>query len=146
MVRTISSVLALACLAGVSSAAVTTLSDRNTTVSVNDSGTLAGMTDFRVDGVDNLFLQGFWFRTAGMNNEANVGTLQLTGSNAIDTNPFVDQSLDTLALQYSGAGFAIEPTWTVRGGGAGSGTGDVLETIVRRGLDSLRQHHDVAGE
>ncbi|MCB0998079.1 MAG: DUF1801 domain-containing protein [Acidimicrobiales bacterium] len=23
---------------------------------------------------------------------------------------------------------------------------DVLETIVRRGLDSLRQHHDVAGE
>lgn len=136
MVRMMTTALALACFAGASNAAITALHDRNTSVNVNDSGTLAGMTDFVVDGVDNLFLQGFWFRTAGMNNEANVGTLPLTGFSAIDTNPFVDARVDTLALQYSGAGFTIEPTWTVRGGAFGSNTGDVLETIVIRNTNT----------
>lgn len=134
MVRTITTAFALACFAGASNAGITALHDRNTSVNVNDAGTNAGMTDFVVDGVDNLFLQGFWFRTAGMNNEANVGTLALTGTSVTDTNPFVDNRPDTLALQYAGPGFMIEPSWTVRGGSQGSFTGDVLETIIIRNI------------
>jgi hypothetical protein len=126
----IASVAGLA--AGTAQGAVTTLADRNTVARVEDTGSLAGMTGWDVDGVANLSLQGFWFRTQGMTREQNVGTLQLTGIAATDTNPFVDARVDTLAMQYTGPGFTIEPSWHVRGGSAGDFRSDIAETIAIR--------------
>lgn len=108
-------------------AAVVQLFDGNATATVD---TDVGMRDWAVNGIDNLFLQGFWFRTAGMNREFNVGTLPLTGQFAVDTNPFVDNRPDMLSLQYTGSGFTIEPTWQLRGSVGGSFHSDLAETIT----------------
>lgn len=108
-------------------AAVFTLADRNATAVVD---TDVGMNNWTVAGVNNLSLQGFWYRTGGMNREFNIGTLALTGSALTDTNPFIDNRADTLSLQYSGAGFTIEPTWSLRGGIGNSFNSDMAETIA----------------
>lgn len=115
---------------GMADAAVTQLFDRNSAVSIEDSGALAGMNVWNVDNIGQLSLQGFWYRIQGDNSEHNVGTLPITGSLASDTNPFVDPRNDTLALQYSAANVRIEPSWRLQGGLPGSGRADMIETIV----------------
>ncbi len=131
MIRTLC-VLAGAALVSVPAlAGIQVLEDRNSTTFIED-GAGAGMFGWNVDGTPNLAFQGFFYRTAGMGFELPVDTtsLALTGSFLTDTNPFVDPRPDTFAAQYTGAGFTIEPTWTLRGGLAGSGTSDVAETIA----------------
>lgn len=129
---TVRGLLVGACLvsAGLAHGAVTTLSDRNSVARIEDSGAFAGMNSWTIDGTSMLSLQGFWYRTPGMNREFNIGTLPITGLSASDTNPFVDPSNDTLGIQYTGVGFTIEPTWTLRGGAAGSLRSDMIETIT----------------
>lgn len=125
--------IALAAAAGLFSvgmsanAAVVQLIDQNATATVD---TDVGMNSWTVAGISNLSLQGFWYRTAGMNREFNIGTLALTGIAQTDTNPFVDARNDTLALQYTGAGFTIEPSWHLRGGVGASFSSDIAETIA----------------
>jgi hypothetical protein len=105
------------------------LDDRSASASIALSGPGAGMNGLSPDGeVSRLRLQGFWFRTASMENEANIGQLQLTGLAVTDTNPGTDNRPDTLALQYTGPGFTIEPTWKLRGSNHG-GQASVVELI-----------------
>lgn len=108
-----------------------TLFDRGATAGISLSGSAGGMNFLSTDGqTSKLRLQGFWFRTAGMDREFNICTLALTGFFASDTNSFTDNRPDTLAAQFSGPGFNIQPTWTLRGGNAGSGRADILELIA----------------
>lgn len=107
------------------------LFDRGASAVISLTGSTGGMNFLSTDGqTSKLRLQGFWFRTAGMDREFNIATLALTGFFSSDTNSFTDIRHDTLALQYSGLGFNIQPTWTLRGGNAGSGRADVLELIA----------------
>lgn len=120
---------ALALIAGSATAAINTLEDRNSVVNV-DNASSAGMTDWVVDGTDHLFQQWFWFRVAGEDTqERPINALPLTGNALTDTNPFVDPRPDNLAMQYSGTGFTIEPSFQLRGGGSGSGRSDIGEQI-----------------
>lgn len=124
----ICSVIALAALSGSASAVVHTLSDRNSLVNIDDSSQ-AGMFNWSVDGTDHMFQQWFWFRV-GAAPEASIDTLAITGSFITDTNPFDDPAPDTLSLRYSGPGFDIQPTWTLRGSTPGSNRSDVTEAIT----------------
>lgn len=108
-------------------ATVAQLFDGNSSALIDSD---VGMRDWTVNGIDNLFLQGFWFRTAGMSREFNIGTLALTGSALVDTNSFVDARPDTLSLQYTGQGVTIEPTWHLRGSQGNSFHSDIAETIT----------------
>jgi len=116
---------------------ITVLNDGNSQAIIEDAGSLAGMRSWMIDGVENLALQGFWFRTAVMNQEANIGTLALNGRIVTDTNTFADPRPDTLALQYGGDGFVIETRWTMRGGTSGNFTSDIAETIAIRNMSSV---------
>ena len=132
------SVGAVAALASPSLGAVHVLRDRNSVVTVND-GTSAGMSNWVVDGTNHLFQQWFWFRVSGDTNERSLDTLPLLGSFATDTNPFIDNSNDTLSLLYAGDGFTIQPTYILRGG-AGSNNSDIGEQIAinNNGNETLR--------
>lgn len=107
------------------------ISDRNSSATFNLTGDTAGMNFWQLDQTPRLKLQGFWYRTAGMTREQNIGTLALTGAQLSDTNPFIDNRPDTLALRYAqpNNAFFIDPTWKVAGGSSGSGVADILETI-----------------
>ncbi len=105
------------------------LADRQATADIALTGPAAGMNWLSPDNeISRLRLQGFWFRTAQMESEANIGQLQLTGQAVSDTNPGTDNRPDTLALQYTGPGFTIEPTWKLRGSSHG-GQASVVELI-----------------
>jgi hypothetical protein len=105
------------------------LQDRNSTVRVNDA-TADGMHDWTVSGMNHLSQQWFWFRVGAEAQERPLNALPLTGAFLTDTNPFVDAHADTLSLQYSGLGYTIEPSWTLRGGSIGSARSDIAETIT----------------
>lgn len=123
------SAFVLAVCAGSAFGAISVLGDRNSTIAIDDASP-AGMHHWAVDGVNHLSQQWFWFRADGDAFERPINMLPLTGAALTDTNPFVDPRPDTLALRYSGAGFSIQPSWTLRGGLPGSRHSDVTEQIV----------------
>lgn len=118
---------ALVCTAG-ASGAITTLSDANSVIRVDD-GSQAGLFDWTVDGVDQLYQQWFWFRTSSMGQELSVDTMPLTGFSVSDTNPFDDPGLDSLSLRYTGPEIEFTASWTLRGGTPGSAISDLSESL-----------------
>lgn len=108
------------------------LSDRNAAAGIDLSlGAGSGMTSWVVDDVNRLNLQGFWYRTPGMESESNIANLFRVGAFLSDTNPFVDDNFDTLAVRYEGPqrSYFIDTTWTLRGGAFGSSVSSIAETI-----------------
>lgn len=120
-----------AAVATTSLGAITVLADGNSVARVDDSSS-AGMTDWVVDGTDQMFQQWFWYRinTDADTEESSIHTLGNMQSAVFDTNPFEDARPDTLALMYSGRGISIQPTWSLVGGSNGSGVSDMGESIV----------------
>lgn len=107
------------------SAAVFTLSDGNSS-SLVDTGT-PGMTDWVVDGVDQLARQCFWFRVGSAAGESSLGALPLAASGISDTD--FNGSNETLFLRYLGASFQADVKFILMGGSTGSRTSDIAETI-----------------
>jgi hypothetical protein len=121
--------LAIAVLSGFgarsSCAGVFTLVDENSSVDFN-TNSQANATNWLVDGQDQLFQQGFWYRI-GNAAEQSLDTLPIGLEGTTDTN--FDLAHDTLFVRYNGAGFRIEIRYTLDGGALGSGASDMGEQI-----------------
>ena len=115
-------------IAGEGGQADVILEDGNSSASFNADGQFS----WTVDGVDHLYAQEFHFRLAGDNDERNLNTLTLLGQAVNDTNPFSDDRDDSISSLYgdSATGLEIETIFTLRGGNAGSGQGDLAEQIA----------------
>ncbi|MCE5327424.1 MAG: PEP-CTERM sorting domain-containing protein [Planctomycetaceae bacterium] len=134
MSRRASLVAVIMCLSGTAlcaNGAVFTLADGNATAVVDAAG--AGMCDWTVDGVDQLGRQWFWLRLADIGPESNVSTLPYIGG-LTDTN--FDGFAETLYLCYTSPQVMIELTFILRGGAAGSGTSDIIESIAISNISS----------
>ena len=99
--------LALAGLlvAGSAEATSFTLGDRNASAQVNTEATDpdgSGMLDWSVEGTPQLFEQWFYLRV-GDAEFRRVDAFGLVAEAVTDTNPFVDDRLDTLAVRYGDA-------------------------------------------
>lgn len=116
--------LAAVLLASAVVAAPITLTDENSSV-VIDPNSQSGMSDWVIDGVDQLKQQWFWYRV-GDNPEASLDTLAVA-QNAVDTD--ADGNNDLLNMTFTGSGFSVSIVYLLRGGSAGSGASDVAETI-----------------
>lgn len=101
------------------------ISDGNSSFDYDDSSGV--MYNWYVDGVDHLFDQSFYYRAAGMNDEANISTLGLVSANAFNTNS--DPALDTVNTVYGAGGVRVETTYRLSGGLPGSNTADIAEQI-----------------
>lgn len=129
-------VIAIASCAGLASVTLaggtSVLSDGNSSATFDTS---SGQVNWLVDGVNQLFVQEFYFRRGGDTQEFRVDNtnLSLDGIFTSDTNPFSDSSDDALAQLYSdGNGLQIETLFTLRGGTAGSSNADLAEQITIR--------------
>jgi hypothetical protein len=129
-------VFAIASCAGFASVAlaggVNVLADANSSATFD---TTSGQVNWLVDGVNQLFVQEFYFRRSTDTREFRVDStnLSLDGIFVTDTNPFSDTSNDALSQLYSdGTGLQIETIFTLRGGTAGSSNADLAEQIVIR--------------
>jgi hypothetical protein len=119
---TVAAAVGMFCLLAVApakGALIVTLSDMNATAQINlDSQ--AGMSNWTVDGINNLNQQWFWYRVGNAGPERSIDTLTRT-TTLLGTN--------TLTVTYVGAGFAIDIAYTLMGGTAASATADIAETI-----------------
>jgi hypothetical protein len=93
----------------------------------------AGVYDWKLDGQDQLEKQWLWYRV-GNTAEASIDTLTLSGTTLTGTSQ--------VQLDYSGAGFNLEVTYSLLGGSAGSGVSDLAEqfTIVNTSGNTLDFH------
>lgn len=129
-------VIAIASCAGMASVAlaggVNVLADENSTATFD---TASGQVNWLVDGVNQLFVQEFYFRRAGDSRELRLDSTNLTldGIFTTDTNPFTNTADDALSQLYSdGNGLQIETIFTLRGGTSGSANADIGEQIIIR--------------
>jgi large repetitive protein len=95
------------------------LTDANSSVTIVPSSPFL-MTDWSVDGEDQLYRQGFWYRTGTMNPEKSIDTIF---SSAVQISPSI---LNTI---YTVCSFSIEITYSLLGGASGSGSSAIGENI-----------------
>ena len=129
-------VVAIASCTGMASVAlaggVHVISDANSTATFD---TTSGQVNWLVDGVNQLFVQEFYFRRSTDTQEFRVDStnLSLDGVFTTDTNPFSDSNVDALSQLYSdGNGLQIETLFVLRGGTNGSANADLAEQIIIR--------------
>jgi len=106
-----------------------TLTDHNSIFRV-DTEYAPGQWD--VDGVSQLFQQGFWWRIGSTSGEARF-----------DDNIFLNavQPLpNILVVNYAHPSFNATVIYTLTGGSAGSGTSDVAETVRIHANEALSFH------
>lgn len=117
----------LGCLLLTSSAmaASYTLQDLNSTANVATNG---GISQWIVDGSNNLFSQWFWIRI-GNTYEQRIDTIDADGPLVNHTNSDFDPGLESLQLRYEGLNLQIDVSLELLGGTPGSGTSDLLEGI-----------------
>jgi hypothetical protein len=125
---------------GVAYGVPVTLSDLNSVVEV-DPAMQSGMFRWKVDGIEQLHQQWFWYRV-GNTAEASIDTLPLHPLTPILTDADGRPGFDTLTLLYTGAGFTIEVKYSLVGGPDGSNTSDITEQIriINTGPSSLDFH------
>lgn len=119
-------------VAGAARAGDFTIADGNSDASFDinslSPNSRVGMDQWRVDGVNHMFSQWFWFRTDGMTQEARINSLPLIGAFTSNTN--LDPRHDTFYAGFGAANsFTIETTFSLSGGSAGSRRSDVAEQI-----------------
>ncbi|MCI0335552.1 MAG: hypothetical protein L0228_20280 [Planctomycetes bacterium] len=102
-----------------------TLVDDNSLVDFDTDDQLNAF-NWIVEGQDQLFQQGFWYRVGNVA-EQSLHTLPHPVEGASDTN--FDGNNDTLFVRYNGAGFRVEVRYVLDGGAPGSGTSDLAEQI-----------------
>jgi hypothetical protein len=109
-------------IVGTAYATTITLSDGNSSAKI-DTASQAGMYEWKVDGVNQLYQQWFWYRigTTGQENSINsinflAPVISGNGSNMTD-------------IKYTASNFTLTLSYTLMGGLDGSGTADISKII-----------------
>lgn len=117
-------------LTGNGIAQIVTMNDGGSTATI-DLGSSAGMNSWSVLGQNQLNQQWFWYRTDGgvaapINS---IGGLTYTTYSGVDGVNVVDAT-------YQNTQLSIEIQYILSGGGVGTGSADLTETIMAKNLNS----------
>ena len=115
-------------LAGVAVANAYTMTNGNSTINY-DPDTSAGMSDWKIDGQDQLAKQWFWYRVGTTGGESAINTIGHVTTQSSPGNRLIE------TVFTSASNFRITVTYLLTGGAAGSQTGDIAETIK---IESLK--------
>lgn len=110
------------------------------------AGTSAGLYQWKVDQVNRMFQEWFWFRVGNTAAERPVADLSRTFTRWSDVSEYAGN--DVLSLKYAEVdpgtpeSFMIEVIFTLMGGPTGSGQSDMAETIkiTNTGTTPLDMH------
>jgi len=98
----------------------------NNSIAIIDTGSSAGMFDWRVEGLDQLKQQWFWYRVGSAMPEAAINTISA---------PIITQSTPRqLTTLYANASYSVQVDYLLTGGAIGSGQSDIGESILIRNL------------
>ncbi len=110
-------------------AAAITLNDGNSSADI-DLDNPAGQFGWTVDGTTQLFQQWFWYRVGDTGPESTIDTLGLDLHKLVDHgDPGDEKVLARYGYTNGATDLAVDLTFTLTGGTAGSGSSDILETI-----------------
>jgi len=118
--------LALVLSVGPARAIPYTLTNGNSTVSIDPSSE-SGAYAWTVDGLNVLYQQWFWYRIGPTGGESPLNALPLLSAG----------TLGKLAdFDFGNSTMNVDVTYLLTGGGAGSNTADIAETITIKNLAS----------
>lgn len=110
-----------------------TLTDSNSVVRI-DTSSQSGVFDWTIDGVDQLAQHWFWYRVGAAGPESSIDTLFQTN---------IANTGNALSVEYKDAlanpSFSIVVTFTLNGGGLGSGSSDLIEDLTITNLSNSQQ-------
>jgi len=127
-------VAVLAAFALPAQATLYTLTNGNSEA-VIDPTSQAGMFDWTVEGIPQLFQQWFWYRIGNTGGQNSIDTLSAPAVTQVDAS--------TLTISYSGLnGLGVAITYLLRGGTPNSGGSDIGEsiTLVNNNSTSMALH------
>jgi len=120
-------------------AAPVTLEDSNSSLVIDTASPFAGAFDWRIDGLNQLKRQWFWYRIGDSGPEAAIDTLLQGPSGATDTN--FDGDLDTYFVRFTDNtnNFTLDLRYGLSGGSTGSESGSMSTDIIvtNTGANSL---------
>lgn len=127
----LATVLSLAALMPLTlEAAPVTLEDANSSLVLDTASPFAGAFDWRIDGLNQLKRQWFWYRVGDSGPEASIDTLLQGPAGASDTN--FDGENDSYFVRYisTAHNFTLDLRYSLMGGLAGSDSGSIATSIV----------------
>lgn len=134
-------ILAVVLAAAVSAtpAFAVTLSDGNSSLSINPTSTavggsnVGGLDHWYIQGTDQIFQQWFWYRIGNTGGEHILSGLPVS---------VVNTSASTATLSYQGSGFTVDLTYSLIGGPTGSGTARIDQAVAihNNGASALDLH------
>jgi hypothetical protein len=110
----------MGCAVTALNAQIVTLTDKNSTASINTSSQ-AGMYSWNVEpgGVSQLAQQWFWYRV-GNGQQYSIDTISA---------PIISSTANSLVTTYMNNSFSISITYSLTGAGIGTGQADIQEGI-----------------
>jgi PEP-CTERM motif len=128
--------MCLACLLACLSIAITTsaraqtetLTDGNSSVTLNMTDPGSGMNSWTVDGQNQLSDQSFYYRLGNAGTASSLGSLPLSS--------FSQPTPGLLNTTYTGSQFSLQVVYSLVGGAVGSGMADLSEQIKIQNLTS----------
>ena len=114
-------------LPGAGVAAPITLWDLNSSVTV-DPNSDDGMFNWRIDGVDHMVQQWFWYRIGPAGPETPVNRLGDLSTKLSDAD--FDPNFETLSLRYAGTDVQLDVVFTLNGSNPGNHRSDIAESIT----------------
>lgn len=93
-----------------------------------DPNSQAGMRNWTVDGVNQLYQQFFWYRIGNQGGENSIDTL--SSARVSSGGPGL------LSTTYASSKLSVQVDYALHGGAAGSGSADMTETITLRNLST----------
>jgi large repetitive protein len=112
--------LAIAGLVVQSKAQLYTINNNNSSLDVDVASGPGGVNNWKIDGVDQLNLQWFYYRVGSAGPEYPIQT--------INGAPLVTSS--SLDVTYANGAYSVRTVYSLTGGNAGSGSGQLNETIT----------------
>ena len=118
----------LALLTGSAWSQTETLTDGNSSVTLNLTGSASGMNSWTVDGQNQLGDQWFYYRPGSSGTAASMGALTLSS--------FSQPAPGLLTTLYTSSQFSLQVVYSLVGGGTGSGTSALSQQIKIQNLTS----------
>ena len=98
--------------AGPAAAAPVTLTDSNSSVTI-DPAAQSGVSSWTVDGVETTNQQWLWFRVGDTGPESSIDSLTLQDSKVTDAN--LNPGDDSLVARYAGSDFTLDLSYRLEG-------------------------------
>ncbi len=99
-----------------------TITNKNSALDINVASGPGGVNNWKIDGVDQLNLQWFYYRVGNVGPEYPIESINGT--------PTVSSGSRSLTVTYANSSYSVRTLYSLSGGNVGSGTSYLDETIT----------------